>query len=447
MTANAHRFAVDDSGAVDSSASRVMSAEDNADNPDADVPFGRPLTSRQRAVWVGTGVVVFGISVAIAIFASRREDVAVAPVHNHGASVTSASASPVMIDAEAARRIGVTYARVVMAPLPREVRSVGEVTFDETRLKTVSPRIDGWIEQLYVNFTGQFVRRGDPLFSIYSPMLVTAQEELLLARRLASDVAQGTPEAARGAADLVAAARRRLLYWDVPESDVARLEQTGEVQRTVTLRAPADGYVVEKPVLAGQQIMAGVAAYKIADLGVVWIEGDVFEQDIEVVRAGARVAVDIQAYPGEQFNGRVAFVNPMLNEASRTLRVRVELANPGLLLKPGMYATIRLTGGNATPVLSVPRTAVLETGSRAVVFVRRPDGMLEPRVVVAGPASDDRIRIVSGLAAGDTVVASATFLIDAESNLKAALDAMSGMPGTGTSKRDSSTDPHDGHTR
>jgi Cu(I)/Ag(I) efflux system membrane fusion protein len=337
-----------------------------------------------------------------------------------------------MISGDVARRIGVTYAPVIMAPLAREVRTVGQVTFDETRLTSMSPRIDGWVEQLYVNFTGQFVRRGDPLFSIYSPMLVTAQEELVLAKRLAADVSSGTPEAARGAVDLVAAARRRLLYWDVPEADVARLEATGEVQRTVTLRAPVSGYVVDKPVLAGQQIMAGTAVYRIADLSVVWIEGDVFEQDIGLVRVGERVTVEVEAYPGERFKGRVEYVNPTLNAESRTLRVHVHLANPGLRLKPGMYATIHLTGAGGGPTLSVPRSAVLETGTRALVFVKRPDGMLEPRAVVPGAASADRISIVSGVSPADTVVASATFLIDAESNLKAVIDAMAGMPGMDT---------------
>ena len=391
-------------------------------------PFGPRMSRRRRVVWGIVSAVVLVTAVVITWAASRRQ-VATVKGHNHAASPATAAAAPVMINGDVARRIGVTYATVTMAPLAREVRTVGQVTFDETRLTSVSPRIDGWVEQLFVNFTGQFVSRGDALFSIYSPMLVTAQEELVLAKRLAIDVSSGTPEAARGATDLVAAARRRLLYLDVPDADVARLESTGDVQRTVTLRAPVSGYVVDKPVLAGQQVMAGTAVYKIADLSVVWIEGDVFEQDIGLVRVGDRVTVEVEAYPGERFNGRVEYVNPTLNAESRTLRVHVHLANPGLRLKPGMYATIHLTGAAGAPVLSVPRTAVLETGTRTLVFIRRADGALEPRVVVPGPAYGERITIVRGLSPGDTVVASATFLIDAESNLKAVLDAMAGMPG------------------
>ena len=394
-------------------------------------PFGPRMSRPRRVIWGVAGAVVLIAAVVITWAASRRQ-VVTAEGHNHVAPQAAAAATPVMISDNVARRIGVTYAPVIMAPLAREVRTVGQVTFDETRLTSVSPKIDGWVEQLYVNFTGQFVRRGDPLFSIYSPMLVTAQEELVLAKRLAVDVSSGTPEAARGAQDLVVAARRRLLYWNVPDADVARLEATGEVQRTVTLRAPVSGYVVDKPVLAGQQIMAGTAVYRIADLSVVWIEGDVFEQDIALVRVGGHVTVEVEAYPGERFHGRVEYVNPTLNADSRTLRVHVHMANPGLRLKPGMYATIHLTGAAGGPTLSVPRSAVLETGTRALVFVKRSDGMLEPRLVVPGAANADRISIVSGLSPADTVVASATFLIDAESNLKAAIDAMAGMPGMDT---------------
>ncbi len=448
----------------DGAESDITGAPDVPDEKSDISPFGPRMPRHLRVLRVIGGVVVLGAAVAIAWFASRRE-AATAEGHNHVSPPAGAAASPVMIDPDVARRIGVTYAPVIMSPLAREVRTVGQVTFDETRLTSVSPRIDGWVEQLYVNFTGQFVRRGDPLFSIYSPMLVTAQEELVLAKRLAADVSSGTPEAARGAIDLVAAARRRLLYWDVPETDVARLEATGEVQRTVTLRAPVSGYVVDKPVLAGQQIMAGTAVYRIADLSVVWIEGDVFEQDIGLVRVGERVTVEVGAYPGERFNGRVEYVNPTLNADSRTLRVHVHLANPGLRLKPGMYATIHLTGAAGGPVLSVPRSAVLETGTRALVFVKRSDGMLEPRAVVPGAANADRISIVSGLSPADTVVSSATFLIDAESNLKAVIDAMTGMPGMDTAppkpgttapakapgmrppKKDSGADPHAAHTR
>jgi multidrug efflux pump subunit AcrA (membrane-fusion protein) len=260
-------------------------------------------------------------------------------------------------------------------------------------------------------------------------MLVTAQEELLLARRLEVEVAGGSEDARRGAADLASSSRRRLAYWDIADSDIARIERTGEVQRTLTLRAPVSGFVIEKSVLEGQRIMAGDALYKIADLSTVWLEGDVFEQDLASVRLGQSVTADLEALPGESFRGRITYVYPTLDADTRTARVRVELANPGLRLKPGMYATFRLTGAGRAGALNVPRTAVLSTGERNLVFVKRPDGMLEPRLVAIGVASDDRIEILRGLAAGDTVAASATFLIDAESNLGTALGGMGDMPG------------------
>lgn len=407
-------------------------SQDNERVPDdsGESPFGRAPRGKRRLVRVGAGVTLVVTAVVAVFLLSRDTDTAAAaPEHDHAAPAAAAAANPVMIDGEAARRIGVTFAPVTSGPLTREVRTVGQVTFDETKVKSVSPKIDGWIEQLYVNYTGQFVRRGDPLFSIYSPMLVTAQEELVLAKRLSADVAGGTPEAARGAAALLASARRRLLYWDVPDSVVDRIESTGEVTKTLTLRAPTNGYVVDKPVLAGQQIMSGTSVYKIADLSTVWIEGEVFEQDVALVRLGERVAVDMQAYPGERFAGRISYINPVLNPESRTVRVRVEMANPNLRLKPGMYATIRISGAGGATMLSVPRSAVLATGRRVVVFVKRADGLLEPRDVTLGAANDERVSILGGLSLGDTVVAAATFLIDAESNLKAAVDAMANMPG------------------
>ncbi len=242
-------------------------------------------------------------------------------------------------------------------------------------------------------------------------------------------MADGTPEARRSADDLLAASRRRLLYWDIPASDVERIERTGEVTKTLTLRSPVRGVVLEKSVVAGQRIMAGQSVYQVADLSTVWVEGEVFERDMSFMRSGARVTVDVQAYPGEHWNGRVTYVYPTVDPGTRAVRIRVALPNPGLRLKPGMYATIHVAGAQRVGVISIPRAAVLASGRRTVAFVRRPDGMLEPREIVTGVANDDRVEILRGLAAGDTVVASATFLIDAESNLGAALGAMAGMPG------------------
>ena len=347
----------------------------------------------------------------------------------HGAAPAAAAAQPVMLSAADAQRIGVTYAVATLAPLEREIRTVGQVAFDETRVTTISTKIDGWIEVLYANFEGQPIGAGTPLFAIYSPMLVTAQEELLLAKRLAGEVAGGSPEARENAASLLASARRRLAYWDVPVADLAEIEASGQIRRTITLRSPVSGFVVTKNVLQGQRIMAGEPLYRVANLSTVWVEGEVFERDLQALRLGQVVTAELDALPGRPRRGRITYIYPTLNAETRTTRVRVELPNPGLQLKPGMYATLRWPGGVSSSALTVPRSAVISTGQRNLVFVKRADGMLEPRDVQLGATSASRIEIVSGIAVGDTVVASATFLLDAESNLGTLLGGMGNMPG------------------
>ena len=350
--------------------------------------------------------------------------------HDHASMAAPGdSARPVMLTADQARRIGVTFAPVEASDVPREIRTVGQVNFDETRVTTISPKVDGWVERLYVDFTGRPVARGEPLFAVYSPMLVTAQEELLLAHRLARDVAAGGADARDGAEDLVTSARRRLTYWDVPEREIARVERTGQVERALTLTSPTSGVVIEKNVTQGQRVMAGDALYRVADLSTVWVEGDVYEQDLRAVRMGQSAVAELDAYPGERWTGRIAYVYPTLSPETRTARVRVEIANPGRRLLPGMYATLHIEGAGRAATLTVPRSAVLATGARQIVFVRRPDGRLEPRLVEVGAVSDDRAEILGGVSLGDTVVASATFLLDAESNLGTALGGMGDMPG------------------
>jgi RND family efflux transporter MFP subunit len=352
---------------------------------------------------------------------------AMAAGHSHPAALGSAQS--VALTVEQARRIGVTYAAATTGPLTRDIRTIGQIAYDETRVEAVAPKIDGWVERLFVNVTGQPISAGEPLFTIYSPMLVSAQEELLLATRLQADVRAASSEAQRGAADLVSSARRRLAYWDISESEIAEIERTRDVRRTLTLRSPASGYVVEKNIVAGQKIMAGDLLYRVADLRTVWVEGEVFEQDLADVRVGQVVHADFRALPGEHRMGRISYVYPTVNTDTRTVRVRVVFPNGDLRLKPGMYATLRITGTARQSVLTVPRDAVLSTGERSIVFVREANGHLAPREVALGAVNDERVEVVRGLAAGDTVVASATFLVDAESNLGKALGGMGNMPG------------------
>jgi len=376
--------------------------------------------------------VVLAITVGGVWFVTRgrRAPEATTAGHNHGATAAGdGAAKAVMLSAADQQRIGVTFAVAELGSLAKDVRTVGQVTFDETRLQTISPKIDGWVDKLFINATGQPIAAGEPLLTIYSPMLVTAQEELLLAKRLARDVSAASTDAQRNASDLLNSARRRLAYWDIPASEIAIIERTEQVQKTLTLRSTASGYVLQKNVVAGQKIMAGDALYRVADLSTVWVEGEVFEQDIANVRTGQVVHADFDALPGRHLRGQISYIYPTLDPQTRTVRVRVVLSNPGLQLKPGMYATIVVAGTARTGVLTVPRSAVLSTGERSIVFVRDTSGHLTPREVALGGSSDARIEILRGLRAGETVVSSATFLVDAESNLGTALGGMGNMPG------------------
>lgn len=395
-------------------------------------PFGAPPGRRSRIVRLAIYGALLVAAIVAAVLATRtREQQTEGGAIDHSSHGAAAGdvESAVTLSPGEAQRIGVTYATVTPGLVEREVRTVGQVTYDETRVRAISPKIDGWVESLHVNYTGQFVARGAPLMTVHSPMLVMAQEELLLAKRLAADVAGGTGDAARGADELVASARRRLSFWGVDAEEIAAIEGTGQVRRALTLRSPVSGFVVEKNVVEGQRIMAGEALYRVADLSVVWLEGAVFEQDLAAARVGQAVTATFEALPGQEWKGRIAYVYPALDAQTRTARVRVELSNSGLRLKPGMYATFRFRGRGRPNALTVPRSAVLATGERTLVFVRRGDGKLEPREVAVGATSEDRIEVLRGLAAGETVVASATFLVDAESNLGSALGGMGNMPG------------------
>lgn len=399
-------------------------------------PVVRPPLQRALRLVAFLSVPVLAFGVAWWMTREPQAPAVSAGEHDHAASAgraaTGDSARRVMLSIDQARRIGVTFAPVTASVLPREIRTVGQVTVDETHLQTITTKVDGWVEHLYVDFVGRPVRRGEPLMRLYSPMLVTAQEELLLAQQLTSDVAGGATDTRAGAAELVTSARRRLAYWDIPAEDIETVARTKVVQRTLTLRTTASGVVVEKNVTSGQRVMAGDPLFRVADLSTVWLEGDIYEQDLRAVHTGQSVLAAFDAYPGEEWRGRIAYLYPTLSPETRTARVRVALANPGFRLMPGMYATLRIAGSSdaaSAPVLTVPRGAVLATGERQLVFVKLADGRLEPRAVEIGATSDAHVEILRGVALGDTVVASATFLVDAESNLRTALGGMGDMPG------------------
>lgn len=336
----------------------------------------------------------------------------------------------VRIDPDMARSLGITLATAELGPVRREIRATGNVTFDERRLSTITPKIGGFVERLHVDFTGQAVRRGEPLLEIYSPELVAAQEELLAAARLERQLAQSSaPGVGARSGGLVDAARRRLLLWDISPAQIDRIEQTGEVRRTMTLYAPFTGFVVQKDVQAGQSIQPGQALYRLADLSRVWVEADVYEQDLRYLRLGEPVDMEIAAFPGERFPGRISYVHPDVRPETRTGRVRIEVANPGGEIKPGMFATVYIDAPESEPVVLVPRDAVMRTGTRDIVFVQKSPGVYETREVRVGAGSDGKVAVLSGLLAGDRVVSRANFILDAESRLMETMTGQPGMPG------------------
>lgn len=330
----------------------------------------------------------------------------------------------VHLSATQARAIGVTFTVVETGPMTRTVRTVGQVVPAEQGLADVTAKVDGFVEQLFVNATGASVRRGQALLTLYSPMLVAAQEELLTARRLVAATDTNARDARADAEALVQAARRRLAYWDISADQIERLERSGEVTKSLILRAPFAGVVLEKMAVAGQAVMPGMKLYRLADLSTVWIEGAVFEQDLAIVQAGLGVHAEVAAYPGRSFTGRIDFVWPTLDTESRTTRVRVAFSNRDGLLKPGMYATLLLDAVVDSAALQVPADAVIMTGERNLIFVVGEHDALEPREVVLGARSGTQVQVLRGVAAGDRIVASANFLVDAESRLGA------GAPGT-----------------
>jgi multidrug efflux pump subunit AcrA (membrane-fusion protein) len=337
-----------------------------------------------------------------------------------GAAVPGLAA--VQVTAEGVRLAGVQTEPARHERLERTIRAVGTVLPDETRIRHFHTRVTGWVEKLYVNFTGQVVRRGQPILSIYSPQLVATQEEFLRARDAATRFAASQfPEVRTGGRDLLVSARRRLELLDVPETFIDEIERTGTPQRTVTLMAHDSGYVTFKGVFEGQQVDPSMMdLFTITDLSRVWIEGDFYEYEARELHLGAEAKLTLP-YEGEVRRvGRIAFVSPTLNPDSRTLRVRFEVDNPKLELKPGMFATVELSV-DVREGLVIPDSAVIDTGERQVVFVSLGGGMFAPRQVTLGIRSNGKTEVLAGVVNGEQVAVRANFLLDSESQLRAAI--------------------------
>jgi Cu(I)/Ag(I) efflux system membrane fusion protein len=350
----------------------------------------------------------------------------------------------VSLSAAEERALGIVYMTVQRMTLTRTIRTVGRIQAAESQIADVTPKIEGFVERLYVSTTGESVRRGQPLLTLYSPQLVAAQQELLTAKRLVAQVDTSAGEAWHNAQATLEAARRRLAYWDITEEQIARVESSGAVTKTLTLVSPVNGVVLEKNVLEGQRVMPGERLYRIADLSTIWVEGDVFEQDLQFVREGQQAHVEVAAYPGVHVMGRVSFVYPTVDELSRTNRVRLTVPNPELRLKPGMFATVYLDAETGEAVIAVPLDAVIATGERNLVFHRHEDGSLHPHEVVLGARAGDLVQVLDGLEEGVEIVASANFLVDAESRLGASGGSMPGMQHTG---HGSAIEPQGEHTQ
>jgi len=319
------------------------------------------------------------------------------------------------------RLAGVQTAPVERATLGRTVRTVGSVQADETRVRHVHTKVSGWVERLHVSYTGQPVRRGQPILEIYSPELLASQEEFLRAREVAGRFAASElPEVRRGGEELLAASRRRLELLDVPAAAIAEIERTGTARRTVTLLAPVSGHVTAKATFEGHQVEPGMELFEISDLSRVWVEAAFYEYEAASLRLGEPATVTLAYDPTVRLAGRIAFIAPTLDPASRTLSVRFEFDNPGLRLKPGMFADVEVRL-DSTEGLVVPDTAIIDTGERRIVFVAGDGDTFEPREVTIGVRADGRASVLAGLAEGERVAVRANFLLDSESRLRAAI--------------------------
>ncbi len=340
---------------------------------------------------------------------------------------------------ERLQSIGVKFERAVRRSLDREIRTVGRVVIDERRLARVNVKIEGWIDQLYVNTTGQSVTKGQSLFTLYSPEVVATQEEYLLALRSAQTLGGSNfPEVAEGAKSLLESSRRRLQLWDIADSHIRELERSGKILRTLPIHAPLGGTVIEKMAVAGMRVMPGEDLYVIADLSHVWILADIYEYELPFIQLGQTAQITLSYDAASLMDGELTFVYPTLDPATRTARVRFELDNPDGKLKPDMYVNVALI----VPLgerLVVPKDAVLETGQRRIMFVRRGGGKLEWREVKIGARAGDWVEIIDGLSEGEEIVTSANFLIDSESQVKGAMAGMAGMDMPGNRKQQENT--------
>jgi RND family efflux transporter MFP subunit len=329
--------------------------------------------------------------------------------------------APIQLSAERLQSIGVKFGVVARKPVEDEIRTTGTVAIDETRLSYVQTRISGHIEKVFADATYQYVRKGQPLFTLHSPELIAAEREYLLAKQSAREMSQSAvPGVASGVASLLDSTKDRMGQWNIPEKEMARLESTGEVVDALEIDSPVSGYITERNALPNMMVQPETRLYTVADLSVVWALAQVFQDDLGRVKVGTPASLTVDSYPGRIFHGRVDFIYPDVDMTTRTARVRLVFSNPKLTLTPGMYVNVIL----AVPLgeqLVIPTSGVLQSGARQIVFIDRGAGYLEPREVQLGPQAGDEYIVLKGLKAGERIVTSANFLVDSESQLQAAI--------------------------
>jgi len=335
-------------------------------------------------------------------------------------------ASTIRIDPVTIQNMGVRLGRVERKPLVKHIRTFGNITYDERQIYTVNTKFNGWIEKLYVDFVGETVKKGQPLFEIYSPELVTAQEEYLLALEQNRDLKDSSYARIReGAQRLLKASHTRLRYWDLSEKQIKKIENTGTVQKTLTIYSPARGVVIKKNAFQGHYVKAGQNQYEITDLSKVWVDVDIYEYELPWVRKGMPAKMELSYIPGKIFNGNVLFVYPFLTAKTRTARLRLEFPNPDYQLKPDMYVNVTLESAIAGDSLVIPLEAVIDSGVRKVVFVALGKGKFQPREVKLGlEVNDYEFQVLEGLRENEQIVISAQFMLDSESRLREAIQKM-----------------------
>jgi RND family efflux transporter MFP subunit len=336
--------------------------------------------------------------------------------------------TPIQLSPERLQSIGVKFGVVERKDLKDTIRATGTVAIDERRISYVQTRISGHIEKVFVDATYQFVTKGQPLFTIHSPELVSAEREYLLAKQNAQNLSQSTvPGVASGVASLLESSRERLAQWGIPEQEIARLETTGQVEETLEIHSPVSGYITERNALPNLMVQPDTRLYTVVDLSTVWVLAQVFQNDLGRVKVGSPASLTVDSYPGRVFQGRVDFIYPDVDMTTRTARARLVFTNSQLTLSPGMFVNVSMDV-NLGKQLAIPVSGVLQSGSRQIVFVDRGSGYLEPREVQLGPQANDEYIVLKGLNAGERIVTSANFLIDSESQLQAAIGSYAPPP-------------------